>query len=294
MSQSHSVIDGPWTPLGTEALELGEGARVVDGAAWFVDLLTGRLFRKHLDDDSEPSLQWSATTPVGAAAPTSNGHTIAAVDDGVALIRAGASPQWLARPGRLTQRPVRVNDAAADPNGRFWFGTMAWDNTPDAGCLYRVDPDGSVVQVLDKLTIPNGPAFTADGSTMYLADTARSTIFRFNVNPRSGAIEDSETFVTSDGSPDGMTVDAAGHLWVAMWGTSCLRRYSPTGELTDTIAVPATQPTSVAITDVSPYRVIVTSATYGMTAPGPGEGIPVVAPCAVAGLPVARFDDRLL
>ncbi|MDQ0766001.1 hypothetical protein QF027_008636 [Streptomyces canus] len=79
-----------------------------------------------------------------------------------------------------------MNDGVADPAGRFWAGSMAYDGTPGAGSLYRTDPDGTVVRVLDGLTIANGPAFTADGTTMYLADTAVGTILRCRIDPLSG------------------------------------------------------------------------------------------------------------
>ncbi|WP_405820521.1 SMP-30/gluconolactonase/LRE family protein [Streptomyces sp. NBC_01390] len=84
---------------------------------------------------------------------------------------------------------------------------MAYDGTPGAGSLYRTDPDVTVVRVLDGLTIPNGPAFTADGTTMYLADTAVGTILRCRVDPASGDLVASrETFARlrdAEGSPDG-------------------------------------------------------------------------------------------
>ncbi|MFJ9588351.1 SMP-30/gluconolactonase/LRE family protein [Streptomyces acidicola] len=70
-------------------------------------------------------------------------------------------------------------------------GEVAYDGTPGAGSLYRTDPDGTVVRVLDGLTIVNGPAFTADGTTFYLADSAADTIHRWRVDPvsrRVGAV----------------------------------------------------------------------------------------------------------
>lgn len=73
----------------------------------------------------------------------------------------------------------------ASPTPRVASGPAAWPTTapPGAGSLYRTDPDGTVARVLDGLTIANGPAFTADGTTMYLADTAAGTILRCRIDP---------------------------------------------------------------------------------------------------------------
>src|SRR5260370_41994731 len=103
-----------------------------------------------------------------------------------------------------------MNDASADLAGRFWVGSMAHDFTPDAGSLYRVDRDGTVTKVLDGITISNGPAFDATGTTMYFTDTARRRIDPFHVDPESGALSDRKLFVQMKArpeNPDGMAVD---------------------------------------------------------------------------------------
>lgn len=139
----------------------------------------------------------------------------------------------------------------ASPTPRVASGPAAWPTTapPGAGSLYRTDPDGTVARVLDGLTIANGPAFTADGTTMYLADTAAGTILRCRTDPLSGDLLGSpETFAhlrDDEGSPDGMTLDAEGCLWVALWGAGAVRRHHPDGHLLHTLTVPAPHPTSV-------------------------------------------------
>lgn len=110
----------------------------------------------------------------------------------------------------------------AAPAGRFWAGSMAYDGMRGTGSLYRTDLDGRVVRVLDGLTIVNGPAFTADGTTVYFADTAAGTIFRCRVDPGPGDLSDGpEVFARlrqGEGGPDGMTVDAEDCLWVRHMG----------------------------------------------------------------------------
>src|SRR6185503_20064529 len=108
-------------------------------------------------------------------------------------------------------------DATADPAGRFWAGSMRYDNAPDAGSLYRVDHSGAVTRVLDAITIPNGPAFSADGRTMYLADSDRGIVRRYAVDPATGDLgEAGEFFTVPKGFPDGMAVDHDGFVWSAV------------------------------------------------------------------------------
>lgn len=179
-----------------------------------------------------------------------------------------------------------MNDGVADPAGRFWAGSMAYDGTHGAGSLYRTDPDGTVLRVLDGLTIANGPAFTADGTALYLADTAAGTILRCRVDPVSGDLTDGpETFARlrdDEGSPDGMTVDAEGCLWVAIWGAGEVRRYHPDGHRLHALAVPAPHPTSVCL-HPDDHRLFVTTARYGVKNPTTTSGAVLGIPAPVKG-----------
>ncbi|MFF5359929.1 SMP-30/gluconolactonase/LRE family protein [Streptomyces scabiei] len=137
-------------------------------------------------------------------------------------------------------------------------------------------------RVLDGLTIANGPAFTADGTLMYLADTAVGTVLRCRVDPVSADLRGApETFAQlreGEGGPDGMTVDEEGCLWGALWGAGTVRRYHPDGRLLHTLTAPAPHPTSVCL-HPDGGRLFVTTARYGVTSPTAASG-------AVLGLPV--------
>ncbi|WEH13347.1 SMP-30/gluconolactonase/LRE family protein [Streptomyces sp. VNUA24] len=271
------VVDG--------AYELAEGGRWFDGRYVYVDILSGRLLE--LRDDragTGPGQLARLDVPLGAVAPVHGrpGTWIAAAGTGIALLTPDGALEWLDRPEERTPAPSRMNDGVADPAGRFWAGSMAYDATPGAGSLYRTDADGTVVRVLDGLTIANGPAFTADGTVMYLADTAVGTVLRCRVDPVSGDLRGApETFARlrkDEGSPDGMTVDAEGCLWVALWGAGTVRRYHPDGRPLRTLTVPAPHPTSVCLPPDG-GRLFVTTARYGVTNPTAASG-------AVLGLPV--------
>ena len=269
----------PATILVQGDYELAEGGRWVDGRLVYVDILAGRLLELRENTDRAPAPHELARldVPLGAVAPVhgSPGTWIAAAGTGIALLTQDGEVQWLDRPEDRTHVPSRMNDGVADPAGRFWAGSMAYDGTRGAGSLYRTDTDGTVVRVLDGLTIVNGPAFTADGTTMYLADSAAGTILRCRVDPVSGDLSGGpETFARmreDEGSPDGMTVDAEDCLWVALWGAGAVRRYHPDGSLLTTLDVPAPHPTSVCLCPGG-NRLYITTARHGVQSPTPASG----------------------
>jgi sugar lactone lactonase YvrE len=275
-----------------ERFALGEGLRDVGDHLIMVDILTGRLLALPADLAGPPSVLLKLPDPLGAVAPLAGGGWVAATGTGIALIGAGAGAgaagevHWLARPEDGAPHRMRMNDGVADPSGRFWAGSMAYDTAEGAGALYRVDVDGSVHRVVGELTVPNGPAFTPDGELMYLADSARGVIYRYPVDPRTGGLGRHTEFATvAGGSPDGMTVDAEGYLWSAIWGAGEIRRFSPTGSVDRVLAIPAGQPTSVCL---SGGRLVATSATVGLVEPAESDGAVQHIPVPVRGVPAAR------
>ncbi|HEX4357715.1 MAG TPA: SMP-30/gluconolactonase/LRE family protein [Pseudonocardia sp.] len=275
-----------WTALPGERFALGEGLRDVGGHLVMVDILSGRLLGLPAGLAGPPKVLVELEVPVGAVAPLAGGGWIGAAGTGIALLSEAGELTWLARPEDGAPHRMRMNDGVADPSGRFWAGSMAYDTAEGAGALYRVDVDGSVHRVVGELTVPNGPAFTPDGELMYLADSAAGVIYRFPVDPRTGALGRREEFArVGGGSPDGMTVDERGQLWSAVWGAGQVRRYSPTGTLDRVLDVPASQPTSVCLTD---GQLVVTSATVGLVEPGECDGAVLRTPVAVGGAPAAR------
>ncbi|WP_052304856.1 SMP-30/gluconolactonase/LRE family protein [Stackebrandtia nassauensis] len=253
-----------WTDY---ACELGEGARWVDGRLIHVDILGGFLFtvdgsRPHT---GEPEVLVDAGLPLGAVAPVADrpGTWIAAVGHGIALLTESGT-EWLAEFG--TPEAMRVNDAVADPGGRFWAGTLSYDNTPGAGALYRVDPDGTVVTALSDLTIPNGPAFSADGTLMYLSNSAHGSVDVYPVDPATGYLGAPDPFARLESglTPDGLTVDDEGCVWVAVWDGSQVRRYRPDGSLDRTLSLPTSRPTSCCFGGPAMNRLFVTTAAYDL------------------------------
>ena len=285
----HQAPASPWR----ERLELGECARWVDGRLVLVDILSGRLLA---DGRTGRALETLAEldVPLGAVAPIQGAPNtwIAAAGTGVCILTEAGGISWICHVAASSPVAMRVNDATADAAGRFWFGTMAYDATEDAGSLYRVDRDGTVTRVLDRITIPNGPAFTEDGATMYIADSARGLVHRYRVDPVTGEPGELELFADFahvPGSPDGMAVDREGAVWIACWGGGTVRRYLPDGTPDRVVELPAVQPAAVCLGGPSGRLLHVTTAAYGLNPPGAHDGAVFTVPVEVPGFPAAAF-----
>lgn len=293
------VPASPWR----ERLELGEGARWVDGRLVLVDILSGRLLADGRTARAPESglaeigaLETIAEldVPLGAVAPVQGAPNtwIAAAGTGVCILTETGSIPWTCRVEEPSPVAIRVNDAAADAAGRFWYGTMAYDAAEDAGSLYRVDRDGTPTLVLDGITVPNGPAFTEDGTTMYLADSARGLVRRHRVDPVTGNLSEPELFADFaqlPGGPDGMAVDREGAVWIACWGGGTVGRYLADGTPDRVVELPAAQPASVCLGGPDGRLLHVTTASYGLNPPGALDGAIFTVPVEVPGSPCAAF-----
>lgn len=282
----------------TEQTILGEGARwdARRDELLRVDIVAGRVYRDrlHADGGLLPVRTYDLPTTVGAVAPIDG-------DDGW-LLAAGRGFSHLAPDGTL--RPIadvapagtRMNDAACDPQGRMWAGTLADDHHVGGGTLYRLDPDLTVETVLEGLTISNGLGWSPDGTTMYLVDSIPRVVFAFDFDADRGAITDQRELVRLPeevGAPDGMTVDASGDLWVAVYGGARVQRYSPGGVLRDTLRLPAQQTTSCAFGGPQLGWLYVTTATEGWTdaerAAQPGAGCVYRLDVGATGTPASPY-----
>jgi sugar lactone lactonase YvrE len=103
---------------------------------------------------------------------------------------------------------------------------------------------------------------------MYLVDSGPRVINAFAFDADRGTISDRRILVTVPedvGAPDGMTVDAAGDLWVAVYGGGRVNRYAPDGSLREVYPLPARQCTCCAFGGPGLHQLFVTTATEGWT-----------------------------
>ena len=273
---------------------LGEGP-VWDadrGVLWWVDIEGKQLHR--FDPSTRADTTIPTATMVGAVALRNGGGLLAALHDGVYTIdfETGATSLFAA----LDEPPeVRSNESKCDPAGRFLVGSMALDYSP-IGSLYSVGPDGSVRRLLDRLSIANGMAWSADGGTFYYIDSPLRRVDAFDYDLDTGSISGQRPYLTFDdpvAKPDGMAIDAEGGLWIAFWDAAEIRRYGPDRALDVVVRVPAMQVTSAVFGGTDLRDLYITSATSGLSAAALAEqplaGGLFHAPIPVAGLLPDRF-----
>lgn len=261
----------------------------------WLDILPGIVHRSDLATGSDEVFR--VGKPVGAAALRRGEGLVLAVEDGFALL----DKDWQ----RLEQAaviehpgpPARFNEGKCDPAGRFLAGTMAYDQTPGAAFLYRLDPDRSVTRLLDGLTISNGLAWTADGSTMYYIDSPTYGVDAFDYDTETGRLANRRRIIqipAAAGMPDGMTIDADGCLWVALYGGSAVRRYTPDGRLDVTLSFPVTNITCPVFGGPEFGQLYVTSARQGLDerqlTAQPHAGAVFAVDTGARGLRGLRFD----
>jgi sugar lactone lactonase YvrE len=248
--------------------ELGEGAtwdaahqRLVS-----VDIMRGRV---HLFDPATGHASTlSVGQPVGAVVPCRSGGLMLALRDGFARLDDRSGVVTFVAHVELDRPDLRMNDGACDAAGRFWAGTMALDERPGGGSLYRLDPDGSVHTMITGVGISNGIDWSLDGRTMYYIDSLEQRIDQFDFDLEAATIANRRPLVTidvADGCPDGLTVDADGAIWVALWGGSVLRRYLPDGALDRVLPLPVTHPTTCAFGGPDLSDLYITSAVIALS-----------------------------
>jgi sugar lactone lactonase YvrE len=273
---------------------LGEGPTwdaAIQQLLW-VDILRAEVHRLDPADGSDFVLH----TPqhVGAAKPRAGGGLVVNLRDGVGLYDPDGSLTWLTR---WPSEGCRGNDAAVDAGGRLWAGTMRYDEATGGGRLRRVDGAGETVEILRDVTVSNGIGWSPDGRLMYYVDSPTRRVDVFEVDVDTGLVSGRRPAVELAGEtagwPDGLTVDAAGCVWVALWDGGAVHRYSPMGALDRRVELPVTRPTACAFGGAGLTDLYVTTARVGLDeaqlTAEPHAGSVLVLGDAASGLPGHTF-----
>jgi sugar lactone lactonase YvrE len=212
-----------------------------------VDMMAGAV----VDLSSlESPRRYDVGSPVAAVVrPRTGGGFVTATERGFALFDENFTFEGRL-PDVVDDGGIRLNEGGCDPRGRFYCGSMAYKETPGAGTLYRLEPDGSVSTALEGVTISNGLQWSHDGSLAYYIDTPTRRVDIFDFDGSDGSFHNRRPLVELGddvaGAPDGMAIDADGGLWVALWGGGAVRRYDAEGTLTEVVDVPGVTHTSAA------------------------------------------------
>ncbi|WP_227356332.1 SMP-30/gluconolactonase/LRE family protein [Haladaptatus salinisoli] len=203
---------------------------------YWVDIPRGRLF-SYDPATGEHELRYEDSV-ISALTLQADGSLLLFMDRG-RILRWDDDSTTPVVDGIPAERDSRFNDVIADPEGRIFCGTMPTDDR--LGRLYRLDRDGSIVELDDGYDIPNGMGFTPDGTGLYLTESNARRIYRFEYDATTGDLSDRRVFVETpehDGVPDGMTVDADGNVWSARWNGHRVVRYAPDGTVIGRIELP--------------------------------------------------------
>ena len=222
----------------------GEGPiwDTADGVLRFVDMLQGDILTLSPAGEID---RLHVGTIAAAMRPRAGGGLVVAVEHGFVLVDGDgqAGPEQTA----FTDPGVRMNEGGVDRQGRFFCGSMPYDQAGPRGALYRFDPDGGIHLVFAGVTISNGVAWSADGEQMYYIDTPTQRVDVFDYDPAAGMPSGRRALALVDpghGQPDGMALDAEGGLWVAIFGGHGVHRYTREGKLDAVVELPASQVTA--------------------------------------------------
>ncbi|MBB6469829.1 sugar lactone lactonase YvrE/DNA-binding IclR family transcriptional regulator [Aminobacter lissarensis] len=291
-TSSHSDVQCvlPWGAQLGEAPVWVETERKI----YWVDILHPAVHR--FDPTTGKNESSNVAKLVSAVVPARNGGLIVASQDGIerfdfasGVFSAFAEPE----PG-MTEN--RLNDAKTDPAGRLWVGSMRLDASRAGGSLYRIA--GNVpTRIESGFTVANGLGWSPDGGTFYFVDTVPGAIYAYDYAPVTGSISNRRLFAEldeSEGRPDGLTVDAEGGVWCAIWDGWRVNRYLPDGKLDRVIDLPVPRPTSVAFGGDDLATLFITSARTRLPASTLAEaplsgGIFACTP-GERGLPTTNFD----
>jgi sugar lactone lactonase YvrE len=242
------------------ACETGENPlwHPIEQRLYWTDIPNGRLFRYDPFTDSHE--QCYEGRPVGGFTVQHDGSLLLFMDQGtVAVLREGMPLNVIDELSR--ERKTRFNDVIADPEGRVFCGTMSG---PDGeGRLYRMDIDGTIEVILENVKCSNGMAFSADHRSFFHTDSFARQICKYDYDERNGSIRNRQVFAEfseADGFPDGMTIDADGQVWSALWDGGRIVRFGENGAIEDEIRLPTKKISSLSFGGKDYAEIYITSA----------------------------------
>jgi sugar lactone lactonase YvrE len=261
------------------------------GLMRWVDILRGQV---HALDAAGQHTWFAVGDELGTAGLTREGGLLLALSDRFA--RSDSDGQDLRPVAGFTidGATFRFNDGKPDPWGNFWAGTCTLADKGPPCVMYQLSPDGTVTELFGGIGLSNGLDWSDDRTAFYFADSHAGGVDVFITDPATGALSGRRRFAeVSGGLPDGLTLDSEGGLWLAVWGSGELRRYTPDGQVDVVVSLPVTQVTSAAFGGPALDTLYITTARENFTpadlAAQPHAGDIFACTPGVTGRPPFRF-----
>ena len=280
--------------IGTRSSKWGEGPIWSDDHLLYVDIEGHKLVR--LDIESGKEQAWDVGERIGTVVPRETGGLLYAGDTGiVAFDPVSGTKELLADPEPEKRATNRFNDGKCDPAGHFWAGTISLVKKAGDAALYMLDTDRTLHLKVDKVTNSNGICWSLDATKLYHIDTPTKQIRVYDYDNDSGNIHNAAIAIDTAAlsfkdSPDGMTIDANGNLWVAFCHGGCVACFDPdSGKLLDKVSLPCVETTACAFGGPNLDRLFVTTGIHkSIEEPDAGK-VFVIDGLGVSGVPAFAY-----
>lgn len=248
-------------PINATRATLGEGPVWHEGKLIWIDIEGRKL---HFGDRVI-----ELPGRIGCAWPCADsGRLICGMESGICCLDLGSEKLTVIADAESDSQRTRFNDGKSDPRGRFWAGTMDMEEREPLGSLYMLGADGKLKRQWRDITVANGLAWDPDGTTFYYIDSPTREVAAFDYDAGTGQLSNRRVVVPipdGEGFPDGMTIDAEGKLWIALWGGWGVVRYDPkTGERLGKIELPVEKVTSCTFGGDGLDELFITTARIGL------------------------------
>lgn len=282
--------------IGTRISQWGEGPIWWQDHLFYVDIEQHTLIRLNPETGEESS--WDVGERIGCVVPTEDSSEVVyAGDTGFVRfnLETGAKTA-LADPEAALRGSNRFNDGKCDPAGRFWAGTISLVKDQGSANLYCLDTKGKLSLKLPALTNSNGICWSADAQTLYHIDTPTREICAYDFKQSTGAISNHRVVVDTSAkgyasSPDGMTIDSEGNLWVAFCHGGTIVCFNPNreGKVIHTVELPCVETTACAFGGPNLDRLFVTTGIHKSMREAKSGTIFAVDGLGVQGVPAFAY-----
>lgn len=278
-------------PLGNIRCQWGEGPIWWQNALYFVDIEGRWVHRYEPADGTEKS--WNVGQRVGTVVPRAAGGLVIAGDHGFSFLDEISGDLTAIADPEAELPDNRFNDGKCSPDGRFFAGTISLTKKTGSAKLYRLDPNASVHEAYGPVTNSNGIVWSADGRTCYYIDTPRREVLAFDYQPENGALDQPRRVIDTshiDASPDGMTIDAEGNLWIAFCHGACVASFDPrSGCETQRVHLPCLETTACAFGGPTFSELFVTTGVHKSVQEEHAGRLFVIRGLATCGMPASAF-----